>query len=82
MPGQIGAIRFSKPKGSMYLGTTIGIFRTGDDFRLTRIGHSDTHLRVCRDGAITNGQMLFRLLDALWQRENEKSGIGSRRDKP
>jgi len=69
MPGKPGNISFSGPRNSMYLGNTIGIFREGDYMKLTRIGQSNVHLGVKRDGTITNGQMLFSLLDDLWQNE-------------
>ena len=71
MPGERGVISFSQPGNSMYLGETIGIFREGDYFKLTRIGHGDIHLGVRRNGNVTNGEMLFTLLDELWQHESE-----------
>ena len=70
MPGQRGVISFSQPGNSMYLGETIGIFREGDYFKLTRIGRGDIHLGVRQNGNVTNGEMLFALLDELWQRED------------
>ena len=69
MPGQQGRIIFSAPGRSMYLGETIGVFRENGHINLTRIGQSDVHLRVSSEGAITNGPMLFRLLNDLWNNE-------------
>lgn len=73
MPGVRGRITFSKPGGSMYLGRTIGVFREGDGYvKLTRLGEEDVHLGIRRNGHVTNGTMLFNLLDQLWRNEQEE----------
>jgi hypothetical protein len=79
MPGERGRITFSGPGGSMYLGDTVGIFREGDYIKLTRVGHQDVHLGVRRNGNITNGEMLFRLLDDLWNSESNPAEVNGER---
>jgi hypothetical protein len=72
MPGNRGKIVQSpKAKVAVYLSDVVRMFKKDDD--RIRLATEDLIVSINKDGSVTNGKRLYKILDILYKREHRKS---------
>ncbi len=74
MPGKRGKIVQSpKAKVAVYLSDVVRMFKKGDE--RIRLSTKDLIAAINKDGRVTNGKRLYRILNTLYKREHRRQKV-------